>query len=114
MSVRIATTFVLAIAAVTAAATADAGSCGPKYPYHCPNNTGGQSIDLNSVSDIACKIVSEQPVTQSQKKTVNEPAVAAPYSGPIVGVTSGKRAPTVGYLVVRVIEYAILFGRECG
>ena len=96
MSVRIATTLVLAIAAVTAAARADAGSCGPKYPYQCTNNTG-QNIDLNSVSDIASKIVSEQPVTQSQKKTVNEPAVAAPYSGPIVGVTSGKRAPTVGY-----------------
>jgi len=96
MSVRIATTLVLAIAAVTAAAKVDAGSCGPKYPYNCTNNTG-QNIDLNSVSDITSKIVSEQPVTQSQIKTVNEPAVAAPYSGPIVGVTSGKRAPTVGY-----------------
>jgi hypothetical protein len=28
---------------------------------------------------------------------VNEPAAALPYTGPIVGVTSGKRAATVGY-----------------
>ena len=97
MSIRIATTLVLAIAALTAAATADGGPCGPKYPYHCTNNNTGQNLNLNSVPDITSKIIGEQPVTQSQKKTVNEPAVAAPYSGPIVGVTSGKRAPTVGY-----------------
>jgi hypothetical protein len=95
MSVRIATTLVLAIAAVTAAAKADAGSCGPKYPYHCANN--GQSIDLNSVPDITNKIVGQQPVTQTQKKPVYEPAATAPYNGPIVGITAGKRAPTVGY-----------------
>jgi hypothetical protein len=97
MSVRIATTLVLAIAAVTAAATADAGSCGPKYPYPCTNNTGGQSIDLNSVSDITNKIVGEEPVIQGHQKPVINPAAAAPYNGPIVGITSGKRAPTVGY-----------------
>jgi hypothetical protein len=97
MSVRIATTLVLAIAVVTAAATADAGSCGPKYPHHCTYNNNGQNIDLNSVPEITSKTVDERPVTQSQKKTVNEPAGAAPYNGPIVGVTSGKRAPTVGY-----------------
>lgn len=97
MSVRIATTLVLAIAAVTAAANADAGSCGPKYPYHCTNNTGGQSIDLNSVPDITNKIVREEPATQSPQKPVNDPAAASPYTGPIVGITSGKRAPTVGY-----------------
>jgi hypothetical protein len=97
MSVRIATTLVLAIAAVTAAARADAGPCGPKYPYHCTNNTGGQSIDLDSVPDITNKIVREEPAIQSQQKPVNNPAAAAPYTGPIVGITSGKRAPTVGY-----------------
>ena len=97
MSVRIATTLVLTIAAVTAAAKADAGSCGSKYPYHCTNNTGGQSIDLNSVPDITNKIVREEPATQNPQKPVNDPAAAAPYTGPIVGITSGKRAPTVGY-----------------
>ena len=97
MSVRIATTLVLAIAAVMANANADAGPCGPKYPYHCTNNTGGQSIDLGSVSDITNKIVREEPAIQSPQKPVNNPAVASPYTGPIVGITPGKRAPTVGY-----------------
>ena len=97
MSVRIATTLVLAIAAVMAAAKADAGSCGPKYPYHCTNNTGGQSIDLNSVPDITKKIVGEEPVVKSHNKSLNEPVPAAPYTGPIFAVTSGKRTPTVGY-----------------
>jgi hypothetical protein len=97
MSVRIATTLVLAITAVTAAAKVDAGSCGPKYPYHCTNNADGQSIDLNSVPEITNKIVREEPAIQSQQKPVNNPAAALPYTGPIVGITSGKRAPTVGY-----------------
>lgn len=95
MSVRIATTLVLAVAAVTAAAAVDAGSCGPKYPYHCTNN--GQSIDLTLVPDITEKIAGEQSVSQKQKNPVNEPAAAAPYTGPIFGATSGKRTPTVGY-----------------
>ena len=97
MNVRIATTLVLAIAAVMAAATVDAGSCGPKYPYPCTNNTGRQSIDLNSISDITNKIVREEPATQTPQKPVNNPAVGLPYTGPIVGITSGKPAPTVGY-----------------
>ena len=97
MNLRIATTLVLDIAAVMAAATVDAGSCGPKYPYHCTNNTGRQSIDLNSISDITNKIVRDEPAIQSQQKPVNNPAAASPYTGPIVGITSGKRAPTVGY-----------------
>src|SRR5437879_1834354 len=95
MSAWIATTLVLVITAVTAAAPADAGSCGPKNPYHCSNN--GQSIDLNSVPDITKRIVGEEPVIQSKKKPVSEPAATSPYTGPIFGVTSGKRAPTVGY-----------------
>lgn len=95
MSAWIATTLVLAITAVTVAATADAGSCGPKNRYHCDNNE--QRIDLNSVPDITKKIVGDEPIIQIQKKPVNEPAAASPYTGPMFGVTSGKRAPTVGY-----------------
>ncbi len=95
MSAWTATTLVLIITAVTAAATADAGSCGPKNLYPCANN--GQNIDLNSVPDITKKIVGEEPIAQEQNKPVNEPAAALPYTGPIFGVTSGKRTPTVGY-----------------
>jgi hypothetical protein len=95
MSAWIATTLVLVITAVAAAATVEAGSCGPKNSYRCADN--GQSIDLSSVPDITKKIVGDESVTQSRKKPVIEPAAASPYTGPIVGVTSGKRAPTVGY-----------------
>jgi hypothetical protein len=95
MSAWIATTLVVAITAVTAAATAGAGGCGPKNSFPCANK--GQSIDLSAVPDITDKIVGEEPVTQGKKKPVNDPAAASPYTGPIVGVTSGKRAPTVGY-----------------
>jgi hypothetical protein len=52
---------------------------------------------LNSVPDITKKIVGEEPVVKSQNKPLNEPVPAAPYTGPIFGVTSGKRTPTVGY-----------------
>jgi len=95
MSAWIATTLVVAITAVTAAATAEAGPCGPKYSYPCASN--GQSIDLSSVPDITKKVVGEEPVMQGQKNPVIDPAAASSYTGPIVGVTSGKRAPTVGY-----------------
>jgi hypothetical protein len=95
MSAWTATTLVLAFATVTAAATAEAGSCWPKNPYPCANN--GQSIDLSSVPDITKKIVGEEATAQGQNKPVNNPAATSPYTGPIVGVTSGKRAATVGY-----------------
>lgn len=94
MSAWIATTLVLAITAATVVA-ADAGSCGPKSLRECANN--GQNIDLNSVPDITQKIIDEEPVIKRQAKPLNEPAPSAPYTGPIFGVTSGKRAPTVGY-----------------
>ena len=95
MSAWIATTLVLAITAVMAAATVEAGSCGPKNSYRCADN--GQSIDLSSVPDITKKIAGEEPAVRSQKNPLDNPAAASPYTGPIVGVTSGKRAPTVGY-----------------
>jgi hypothetical protein len=95
MSCWIATTLVVAITTVTAAATAEAGSCWPKNSYPCANN--GQSIDLSSVPDITKRIVGEESVSQKRTKPVNEPAAASPYTGPTVGVTSGKRAATVGY-----------------
>lgn len=94
MSVWTVTILALAIAAATAFAV-DAGPCGPKNLRHCADN--GQNIDLNSVPDITKKIVGEEPVVKSQNKPLNEPAPTGPYTGPIFGVTSGKRTPTVGY-----------------
>jgi hypothetical protein len=66
-----------------------------KGPYRCADT--GSALNLNSVPDIASKIVSEEPIGAKQGLSATKPTALAPYSGPIVGVTSGKRAPTVGY-----------------
>ena len=94
MSAWTATTLALAFTAATVAA-AGAGSCGPKSSRLCADS--GKNIDLNSVPDITRKIVGEEPISPKQNKRVNEPLAAPPYTGPTIGVTSGKRAPTVGY-----------------
>ena len=94
MSAWTATALALAITAATAVA-AGAGSCGPTGPRCCAAN--GQNIDLNSLPDIAQKIVGEEPAIAKKNKPLNELAPAAPYTGPIFGATSGKKVPTVGY-----------------
>lgn len=95
MRAWIPTALVIAITAAIAATAVGAGSCSPKKASHCANT--GAGIDLNSVPDITKQIVSEEPVTERQKKPFIEPPAQAPYTGPIVGVTSGKGTPTVGY-----------------
>jgi hypothetical protein len=95
MSAWTATTLVLAMTVTNIAATADAGSCGSKNSQLCANN--GQSLDLNSVKEITNNIVGNEPAVQTQYKSVKETPAASPYTGPIVGVTSGKRAATIGY-----------------
>lgn len=95
MRTRIPTAPVIVITAVIVATAVDAGSCSPKKTSHCVNT--GAGIDLNSVPDITKQIVSEEPVTERQKKLFIEPPAQAPYTGPIVGVTLGKGTPTVGY-----------------
>jgi hypothetical protein len=95
MSAWIPTTLALAITAATAATAVDAGSCVPRKVYHCVDT--GSGVDLNSVPDITKQIVREEPIIQEQKKLAIEPPATAPYTGPVVGVTSGKRTPTVGF-----------------
>ena len=76
MSVRIATTLVLAIAAATAAAKADAGSlwAGNTHITVLTMRTG-KVYDLNSVPDITNKIVREEPgISKASKSHWNNPA----------------------------------------
>ena len=94
MSARIAAILGIAVAAALLGAAATA-ACPAKSPHPCVD--AGSPVNLNSVPDIARKIVSEEPTSAKQDKPATEPAGAAPYSGPIVGVTSGKPAPKVGY-----------------
>jgi hypothetical protein len=94
MSARIAAILVITVAAAMPGAAAKA-ACAAKSSYRCIDT--GSPVNLNSVPDIASKIVSQEPVSAKQNKSATEPTAPAPYTGPVIGVTSGKRAPTVGY-----------------
>jgi hypothetical protein len=94
MSARIAAILVITVAAAMPGAGAKA-ACAAKSSYRCIDT--GSPVNLNSVPDIASKIVSQEPISAKQNKSATEPTAPAPYTGPVIGVTSGKRAPTVGY-----------------
>jgi hypothetical protein len=94
MSAWIATTLAAALIAATAATPANA-DCLPRGTGHCIG--GGSAIDLNSVSDIASKIVDEEPSGKKQGVSASEPAAPTIYTGPIFGAAGGKKTPTVGY-----------------
>ena len=94
MSVRIAAILAMAVAATLPGAAANA-ACTAKNSYRCADTSS--PVNLNSVPDIASKIIAEEPISAQQGKSATEPTVPAPYTGPIVGVTSGKPAPKVGY-----------------
>ena len=95
MSARIAAIIAMAVA-VTLPGVGAKGACVVGSSHRCVDT--GSAVNLNSVPDIASKIVNEEPISAKQGKSATEPTAPAPYSGPIVGVTnSGKRAPTVGY-----------------
>lgn len=94
MSVRIAAILAIAVAATLPGAVAKA-ACAASSSNRCVDT--GSPVNLNSVPDIASKIVGEEPIGAKQAKPAAEPTAPASYSGPIFGVTSGKRAPTLGY-----------------
>ena len=94
MSAWIATTLALAATAVLAGTPADAG-CVPRGSGHCIDT--GSAVDLNSVSDIASKIVGEEPGARKPEQPGSDAAAPAAYTGPMVGVAPRSRAPTIGY-----------------
>ena len=96
MSPRIATTFAVVLASVVAAmTTAQAGPCAPKRSSPCDGTSAG--VDLNSVSDIADRIVGQEPTGRKSEPAGPGAADPAPYTGPLIGVAPGTRAPTIGY-----------------
>jgi hypothetical protein len=94
MSVRIAAILAIAVAAMMPGSGAKA-ACAVNSSHRCADT--GSPVNLNSVPDIASKIVDEEPISSKQAKSAAEPTAPASYTGPIVGVTSGKPAPKVGY-----------------
>jgi hypothetical protein len=94
MSARIAAIIAMAVAATLSGVGAK-GACAVGSSHRCADT--GSPVNLSSVPDIASKIVNEEPISAKQGKLTTEPIAPAPYTGPIVGVTSGKPAPKVGY-----------------
>ena len=94
MRAWIATTLAAAITAGITVTPANAG-CVSRGSGHCIDT--GSAVDLNSASEIASKIVNEEPSGKQQDTRVTGPAAPAPYTGPIFGAAPGKRTPTVGY-----------------
>jgi hypothetical protein len=94
MSAWITTALVLAITAGMAGTAANA-SCAPKAATRCFDT--GAAVDLNSVRDIANKIVGEEPIDRPREKPTAGTVAPTPYTGPILGAAPGKRTPTVGY-----------------
>ncbi len=94
MGPRIAAILAIAVAATMPVAAATA-ACAAKSSYRCVDT--GSPVNLNVVPEIMSKIVGAEPVSAKQDRPAAEPAASAPYTGPIVGVTSGKPAPKVGY-----------------
>ncbi len=70
-------------------------ACAVSSSHRCIDT--GSPVNLNSVPEIASKIAGEEPINAKPANSAAEPTAPAPYTGPIVGVTSGKPAPKVGY-----------------
>ena len=96
MSAWIATALAVAIGAMSAITSVNAGSCGPGSTPNCFNIP--TTIDFSSVPEISKQIVSEEKTGQKQKQPTGEPPAAAPYTGPIFGASPRPgRTPVVGY-----------------
>jgi hypothetical protein len=96
MSAWIATALAVAIGAMSAITSVNAGSCGPGSTPNCFNIP--TTIDFSSVPEISKQIVSEEKSGQKQKQPTGEPPAAAPYTGPIFGASPRPgRTPVVGY-----------------
>jgi hypothetical protein len=96
MRAWIATALAVAIGAMSAITSVNAGSCGPGSTPNCFNIP--TTIDFSSVPEISKQIVSEEKPGQKQKQPTGEPPAAAPYTGPIFGASPRPgRTPVVGY-----------------
>ena len=94
MSVRIATAFAIAIMAAMAGTPADA-ACPLRSPYRCGDL--GSAVNLNLAPDVTNKIVDQERASKGSAKPSPEDIASKPYTGPILKVPSGTRAPTIGY-----------------
>jgi hypothetical protein len=89
------TALAVALIAVCTAAPADAGSCLHSKSRNCLKLPA--SIDFSSVPDISNQIVGGKATVQPSLPDLPAPQSETPYTGPMVGISTKARAPTVGY-----------------
>jgi hypothetical protein len=98
MKLRLSIAVVSALSALWMAVplASNAGPCRHKVSHDCFKLP--PRLDFSSVPDITKKIVGDEPNVRQQRQfeTDSQPA-SEPYTGPMVGVASQVRAPTVGY-----------------
>jgi hypothetical protein len=91
----IVTAVTLGIAVCAAPSRFAVASCLPKTNGHCLE--APPTISFSSVPDISKEIVSEEPRTEKPVTQTLEAPPISTYTGPMVGVDTMVRAPTVGY-----------------
>ena len=92
---RLATMLVTVFVCITGPALA--GPCSPHGTRNCLKLPA--TINFDAVPEISNQIVSQEPLAPAPLKVKAAPATepSSPYTGPMVGVNSRSRTPTVGY-----------------
>jgi len=97
MKIWIPAALVFALSAAWGSTAADADPCTRDKSRNCFNVPA--TINFSSVPEISNQIVSQDKTQQQlQKNPAKDEPVAAPYTGPIIGVSPLRsRVPTVGF-----------------
>lgn len=79
-------------------------AAGPSFAGSCPHSKSRNclqippTVDFSSVPNISDQIVGgETAPPPSPASSLADPQAGTPYTGPMVGVSTRARAPTVGY-----------------
>ena len=95
MRAWVSTTLIFALSAAWAAAAAKAEPCSLDKSRDCLNLKA--TLNFSSVPEISKQIVNQEKLPPQKNPAQTEPA-AAPYTGPIIGVSPLRgRLPTVGF-----------------
>ena len=89
-------TLIFALSVVWTAAAVKAEPCSRDNSRNCLNLPA--TINFSSVPEISKQIVNQEKPPQLQKSPAKTEPSAAPYTGPIIGVSPLRsRIPTVGF-----------------
>jgi hypothetical protein len=90
------TILIFALSVVWAAAAVKAEPCSRDKSHNCLNVPA--TINFSSVPEISKQIVNQEKPQQLQKNPAPTEPGAAPYTGPIIGVSPLRgKVPTVGF-----------------